>query len=209
MITAIIVILCVLAATALTILMAGVRVKAYFDLERGTFIADAFILGNVHAVKYKAFECNGKIYYQINSKELCQLKAEDKKADFKKNERETNEREEFLKSSAEKLRSLAEVFGTLDKIKLKSLRMCLTIGTGNSMSTSIVVAALVSAMSALQAATGEKGRIKNKEIAVYPNFRYENTVLTLEVDTGVYLAGMLVQLLKLRLKAAKSKAQAA
>lgn len=191
----------------------GIRVKAYFDLETATLIVDAFVFGNVHAFKYKAFECNGYMYGQLNSRELKRLSfSENKSKSKEKPEKklEDEEKDGFKKKITDKIKVFINMFGAMSGIRLKTLRAYLTVGTGDGMQTAMTVSSIAALMGIIGVATEDKIKIKNADIAVYPNFRYENTVLTVDMDTGAGLAGILVKLtaLKIKLSADKRKSRA-
>lgn len=185
MIIAVIAITAFLITVLALFFVKGIRVKAYFDLQTGTFVSDVFVFGNVHALKYKAFECNGNFYSQINSRELKKitLKTNDNKQE-QENSKNNKDIAEYSEQMLMKFKTLTDVISEFGILKLKTLRAYLTIGTGNSMSTSLIASSLAALLGALQLAVGEKIKVKNADISVYPNFRYENTVFTFEADTG-------------------------
>lgn len=205
MVTAIVFISIVAALIAVVtvFLLKGIRVKVYFDLETATLVADAFVFGNLHAVKYKAFECNGYIYGQLNSRELKRLDFSDKKREKSEIVSEKSgdeEKEGFLLKISDKINEFTSIFGDLSGVKLKTLRAYLTVGMDNSLNTSLIVSSIITLLGIIGTATRDKIRIKNADIAVYPNFRYDNTVLTLDIDTGSGLAGILARLVALKIK---------
>lgn len=211
-------ILSVIALTVLFVLvivfavfmLRGVRLKAYFDLNNGTFIADAFVFGNVHALKYKLFECGGEFYHQINSKELKKIEIKEKR-EYKANsvnaEEETNIRQNYSDKGkanfAARTTEIIGIFGSwisdAPSLYFKDIKAYLTIGTGNSMSTSLIATSCATLLGVLALACEEKIKCKKSDIAVYPNFRFKNTVLTLDIATGAGLAKLLFAFLSLRL----------
>lgn len=188
-----------LSAFVATVIICGVRVKIYFDLEQGTLIADVFLLRKVHAVKYKIFECNGNFYSQVNGREL-------KKVIMNKGQASVEERQNGSESEKLpfmiKLKTIADTAtAILNKkypLKFRLLRAYLTIGTGDSMSTSIVVSGIIALLGTIFAAAGESVKAKTFDVGVYPNFRWQNTVLSAEADTGAGLAGIIASILKFK-----------
>lgn len=206
-------ILLIVLTPIIIFLIKGVRVKAYFDLETATFVVDAFVFGNVHAVKYKAFECNGHMYGQLNSRELKKLGNNGNKGGYKDENGGKNDEKQgsdFLLSASDKINALIKIFDSFPKIRLKTLRAYLTIGTGNSMQTSLIASSVATLLNVVSIATYDKIKVKNADIAVYPNFRHENTVFTLDLDTGAGLTGIMIKLAatKIRLRSAARKRRA-
>lgn len=202
-----VIIISVLTSAIIAFLLCGVRLKAYFDLETGTFVADIFFFRNYHAIKYKAFECNGNFYSQVNSRELKKININDKKehdlnAESTTDDKNTDKDKKigYFQRISEKMTVLSEWIDSSHKLKFKTIRAYLTVGTGNSMATSITVSAIAAVMGAAQLMIGDKIKAKTSDICVYPNFRYENTVLTLDIDTGAGLTGILLSILSLIVK---------
>lgn len=216
MITGIVLSVIFVAVTAVitAFLILGIRLKLYFDLETGTFVADVFAFGNVHAIKYKAFECNGDFYGQLNSRDLKKISLNKSEHSHNQTSSENEDcdgenkadiKNAYFGSAVGKINALTHWLSTLKKLKLKTLRAYLTIGTGNSMATSLVVSAIATLSGALAIATADKISAKNADIAVYPNFRNENTVFTLDVETGAGLARLLIAVTSLAVKMRREK----
>ncbi len=212
-----VIIISVSTGAIIAFLLCGVRMKAYFDLETGTFVADIFFFRNYHAIKYKAFECNGDFYSQVNSRELKKIKINDKKEHEmnvgttinNKKISDGNEKIGYFRKISEKMTVFSEWIDSSHKLKFKTIRAYLTVGTGNSMATSITVSSIAAVMGAAQLMIGDKIKAKTSDICVYPNFRYENTVLTLDIDTGTGLMGILLSILSLIVKNKKLNKKAA
>ena len=194
-------ILIVVAATAAIIaafLIVGVRVQGYFDLASGIFVVDVFAIANIHMLRYRVFECGGDFYSQTNSKDLKKVKMSANNGESGEKSGESDKNAEVKTGIADKIATVCDVLAGVGKIKLKKLRAYLTVGTGDSMSTSLVAATIGAALSTLNAATYDRIRVKEGDIAVYPNFRYENTVFTFDIETGAGLAGIIFESLKAR-----------
>lgn len=203
-------VLIVLIIVFAVFMLRGIRLKAYFDLNTGTLVADLFVFGNVHAVKYKLFECEGEFYHQINSKELKKVKLKNKSADNGnkiKSDVETNIRQKdsdkakanFAEKTTQIIGLLGSWISDVPSLYFKDIKAYLTIGTGNSMSTSLAATSCATLLGILALACEEKIKCKRSDIAVYPNFRFRNTVLTLDISTGAGLAKLLFAVLSLRL----------
>lgn len=177
----------------------GVRVKIYFDLEQGTLIADVYVLRKVHALKYKIFECNGFFYSQVNGRELKKVVINKGQATGAKKQKDTESEKLPLMM---KLKTFAEMAtAILNKkypLKFRLLRAYLTIGTGDSMSTSIAVSGITALLGTIYAAAGESIKAKTLDVGVYPNFRWQNTVLSAEADTGAGLVTIAMSALKFK-----------
>lgn len=192
MVYAVISILTALAVFATVLIIVGVRVQGYFDLQTGTFVVDAFALKRVHVFRYKLFECSGSFYSQINAREL-------KKASFSQTEGKSGDdygrdNENGIKRTAQKISAFASAIGEMQGVGLKRLRAYLTVGTGDSMTTSVVAATIAGALGVLCVAMRNKLKVKDGDIGVFPNFRHENTVLTFDIDAGHDTAGILLAL---------------
>lgn len=203
----------VLIAFIVAFLICGVRAMVYFDLESATFVCDIFILRRLHAVKYKIFECNGRLYSQFNARDLKEVGAKDKSSKRVDVDEEDNKeklaKEGFLSSFADKINAFSDLAENLPTVKLKLLRTYLTVGTGDSMSTSVAVSALSALMGVAVVSLGGKIKAKTANIGVYPNFRWQNTVLSVNVDTGAGLYSVLIALLKILKTVKETKGQSA
>lgn len=194
-------ILIVVAATAAIIaafLIVGVRVQGYFDLASGIFVVDVFAIASIHMLRYRVFECGGDFYSQTNSKDLKKVKMSANNGESGEKSGESDKNAEVKTGIADRIATVCDVLAGVGRIKLKKLRAYLTVGTGDSMSTSLVAATIGAALSTLNAATYDRIRVKEGDIAVYPNFRYENTVFTFDIETGAGLAGIIFESLKAR-----------
>lgn len=193
--------------TVAAFFIAGIRIKAYFDLNTGTFITDLYVFGNLHAVKYKFFECNGGFYGQLNGRDLKKIRI---KAETDGVDTETNgsERERGVSIVAAKMKEVSETLEALPRLRFRNVRAYLTIGTGNSMSTSLAAATIADILGALGLITRGKIKAKSADIAVYPNFRYENTVFTLDLKTGAGLFRLSVSLASFMIKKANARRRA-
>lgn len=193
-------------AFAVAFFVVGIRVQGYFDLQTGTFVVDAFVFGNIHVFRYKAFECSGNFYVQINSRELKKVALKRKKSGI------GGEKEDQGDGSGinvtQKISAFTDAVARLPEIRLNRLRAYLTIGTGDSMETSLVAAGIAAALGAVNVAMRDKIKVKQGDIAVFPNFRHENTVLTFDVDAGKGTLGLIFAVLRLAMKVKRSRAEA-
>lgn len=206
MVYAVLIVIFAVVAIISAFLIVGVRVQGYFDLAAGTFVTDAFVFGKIHLLRYRIFECSGDFYSQVNSRELKKIRIKSGEKDTKGAKTTDNGKLKIDMRVAEKIGAVVNAVCDLKGIRLKKLRAYLTVGTCDSMSTSIAAAALASALAVLNAATYDKIKVKESDVAVYPNFRYENTVFTFDVETGMGTAGLALRFLKTG-KALKSVSQ--
>lgn len=205
MVYAIIAIITALIVSAVAFLIVGIRVQGYFDLQTGTFVVDAFAFGHIHVFRYKAFECSGSFYSQINTRELKKVSLRQKKgSEYYADEKSENGVRHFAK----KISVIAVALDLCPRITIKKLRAYLTVGAGDCMETSLAAASIAATLGALGAAMRDKIKVKQGDVAVFPNFRYENTVLTFDIDAGYGTLSLLSALLNVAIRMKKSQSEA-
>ncbi len=196
--------------TALTVLVAsflivGIRVQGYFDLQTGTFVSDAFVFGNIHVFRYKAFECSGSFYSQINSRELKKIRQQETSGNHSGESAGDGRGAGYL---AQKIAAFARAAVNCPGVRLKRLRAYLTIGTGDSMETSVIAASVAAVLGAVSVAMRDKLKVREGDVAVFPNFRHENTVLTFDVDAGYGTMSVIFAVARVVIKAKRSQTKA-